>query len=480
MGIENKYTHIKVATEFSDLIRSTLGPKGMNKMVIDESNNTIVLTNDGATIVNSLRGGNPIVQIFKNLAKSQEEAIGDGTTTAVILAGQLLKNALILLEKGVHPTTIINGYTYAKMEAMRFIDGEKIPGEKKAVIKTAFGTKLSEDISTKLTDLLMEINDYQNLQVFRMNNSDPLESEIYNGQIYEGFTLNDRMKSEINGNIAVLDFKINLNVEQFSVTNAEELEKIQKYNSEYKRKIVDKLKEKNVECIFYTDTTPEFEMYLTEQGITGIFICQRDIMENICKAVNCQIISNIDYLADIHIGKGHIKYVKPTITHQKDGIIYIDGEIETLILKGSTSQVLDEMNRALSDAISLLRNDISMVVGAGAIEMETAISVRSIEKRFGGKEQLAISQFADALEVIPSILAENCGLDAIEVLTALKTMHANGMKNMGVDIVKGISDAGDRGIYEPYLIKIHAINSATNVACLILKLDNILMGQMDK
>jgi len=470
--LEDKYSHIRAAIEFCNLIKSTLGPRGMNKMVIG---NETILTNDGATILSNLKGGNPIIELLKNLAKSQEEAIGDGTTSAVILTGQLLSNAISLLEKGIHPTTIINGYNLAKIESMKILGSMAHEEDKTKIIKTAFGTKLTNDISEHLTGLLMTINNYEELKLFKKVNDDPLLSEIFRGYVFEGFTINERMKREITGKIAVLDFPVNMKFDRFNVTSADELEKASSYDVDYKKKIIDKLKNLDVKLIFYTDTTPEFETYLTDTGITGVVVFQRENVDGICKSLNATAISSIDQINANHLGEGHIKYVK-----DKKGTIYVDGEMETLILKGNTNQILDEMHRALEDAVSLLKHDLKSVIGGGAIELEISRVLREISKKIGGKEQMAFDKFIEAIETIPITLAENCGLDAIEILTLLKNLHENGKKDMGVDSIIGVSDARERGIIEPALIKIHLINSATNIANLILKLDGIYQGDINE
>jgi len=465
----DKYSHIRAAIEFCNLIKSTLGPRGMNKMVIG---NETILSNDGATILGALKGGNPIIELLKSLAKSQEEAIGDGTTTAIILTGQLLSNAISLLEKGLHPTIIINGYNLSKIESIKFLDAIAEDEDKEKIIKTAFGTKITKDISEHLTSLLLKIKDIDKLKVFRKNNDNPLKSEIFSGHVFEGFTLNDRMKSEINGKIAVLDFPVNLKFDRFNVTSANELEKASTFDTDYKKKIVDKLNELGVKCIFYTDTTPEFETYLTDRGIVGIVVHARENIDGICNSVNATAVSSLDQLTKEHLGGGHIKYVKGI-----RGTIYVDGNMETLIIKGNTSQILDEICRALNDAISLLKHDLKSVIGAGAVEMEIAKYLRTISEQIGGKEQIAIDKFIEAIESIPIILAENCGLDAIEILTLLKNLHIK-EADIGVDPIIGVSNARERGIFEPVLIKIHAINSATNIANLILKLDGIYQGEL--
>jgi len=463
---ENKYAHIQAAVNFCDLVRSTLGPRGMNKAVINKGT---IFTNDGFTIIQNLNINDPIVNLFKELANSQEEAIGDGTSTAVILAGQLLDGALTLLNRGIHPTTIINGYSLAKVESMKLLNQLKEKGDKEKIIKTAFGSKITPDIANILITLILKIKDYENLKIHKLSNSDPLKSEIFKGFVFEGFTINDRMKDEISGKIAVLDYRTNVEASNVQVNSAEGLEDLNKYDRKYKRGIVDKLVEKKIDCLFYTDTNPEFEAYLTEKGITGIVVFERDNVDGICEALKVLATSNID---NIYSVTGNVKYKKPQQ-------IYVSGDTETLVLKGPTIQTLDEIERAAHDVISLLKHETDQVIGAGAVEIELANHLNKLAESIGGKEQLAIEKFAEALESIPLIIAENCGLDAIQILTALKTMHKGNM-NMGVDMLKGVSDAKERGIVEPVLVKIHAINSATNVANLILKTDKLLVGEKNE
>lgn len=474
MENEDKYNHVNAAISFCDLVRTTLGPRGMNKMLVDSNNKTIALTNDGATIIKTLKGGNPIIDLFKSLASSQEEASGDGTTTAVIFAGQLLQNAMYLLNKGIHPTTVISGFNLARANAVKFLTekSESLPIDQ--IIKTAFGTKISPDLIQYLTDLILKVKDYANLKVYKIPNMDALTSEIYSGFVFSGFTINDRMESQVTGKMAVLDFPVNLKFDKFSVTSAEELEKASKFDTNYKKKIVDKLVDLGVKCVFYTDTTPEFETYLTEKGITGIVVFQRENVDGICKSIGANAASSED---QIEVGNGDMTYVKTTNPNNRHGTIYIKGNMETLVLKGPTNQTLDEILRALDDVLGLLRHDYKAVIGAGAIEIELGNFLREFSKVIGGKEQLAIEKFAEAVENLPLIIAENCGLDAIETLTTLKTLHSQGKIDFGVDAILGVSDARVRGVVEPVLVKTHAIISATNVANSILKTDKILIGQ---
>ncbi len=468
--------HITVAISFCELIRSTLGPRGMNKMVVNEGKNEIILTNDGATIIQNVKGGNPIVDLFKNLAISQENAIGDGTTTSIIIAGQLLQNALTLIDKGIHPTTIITGYNLAKVRSLNYLSEHREKGDNEKIIKTAFGTKIAPDIINHLTNLLNR--NCENLKLYKMQ-GDPLDSEVVNGFVFPGFTINERMKSHVNGKIAILDFPSSIEVDNFQVTEAEELAKISEMKKKMKKDIVDELVKNKIECVLYTDTNPEFESYLTDKEITGIVIFQRENVDGICKALNSRVCSCVEDI-ETHFGEGDIKYVKQVIGNT--GHIYVSSkssEVQTLVLNGPTAQTLSEIERATLDVISLLKHETDCVIGAGSIETDISLDLRNYANEIGGKEQLAIEKFAESIESIPMIIAENAGLDAMEILTNLKTAHKN-KSDMGVDIVLGISDARERGIMEPVLVKIYAINSAVNVATLILKLDRILTGDEEK
>jgi len=458
--------HRQLAINFADLIRTTLGPRGMNKMIV--SNGKIAaLTNDGAAIVNNLKGGNPIVDLFKSLAKSQEEAVGDGTTTAVVLAGNLLSNAEELIKKGIHPTVVINGYNIALANVLNFLNSVKEKPDKGKIMRTAFGTKLSSDLIEHFINLLNEVKNPNELKTYQIKNSDPFKSGIFRGHIFEGFTRDDQMPSKVNGKIAVLNFPVNVKLDNFNVTNAKDLQEVSNFDIELKRSVVKQLKEAGVEWVFYTDTCKEFDAYLTEAGISGVAIFKPIDIDTICIATGCKAITDKTLIDENHIGKGEVVYKRGADSNP--GAIYVKGDYETLVVHGPTNHVLDEIERSLDDVIRLLKHDLDMVVGAGAIEIEIAKFLR--ELNIGGKEQLAIEKFADAIESIPLIIAENCGLDAIDVLTNLKAVHLTGEKDFGVDMMNKISSARERGILEPVLVKLHAISSATQVTNQILKLE---------
>ena len=226
MEVKNKFDYIDLGINLSNVVRTTLGIKGMNKMLVDASNNSAILTNDGATIIKNLKIEHPLGEVFRNLAISQETSSGDGTTTAVILAGQLLEKAKELMNKNIHRATIISGYNIARLNAMKFLEDNKIEGDKVQIIKTVFGSKISGDMANRLTTLIMESN-IHNLRVFKKEDSGS-NSELIKGYVFSGYTINDRMdQSTVNEvPIAIMDLKSNIEFAKFQITSADELQKI--------------------------------------------------------------------------------------------------------------------------------------------------------------------------------------------------------------------------------------------------------------
>jgi len=471
--MEDKYSHIRQAIEFTNLVKCTLGPRGMNIMIVNEQGKK-VMTNDGATIMKNVKGGHPMMEMFKDLAKSQEIAAGDGTTTSIIISGNLLNNALQLIEKGIHPTIIIKGYDLANQKAIEILDELKEEGKKEEIIKTALGSKVSQEMKNHISDLIDKVKDFEKLKLVKLVNENPLESRLYKGTVFEGFILNDNMPKECDGNIGILDFETNLATNDFNIDDPSKILELENAKIEHRKRIVEKLKSLDVKCLFYTDTNPAFESLITEAGIMGIVVHRRDDLFDISLASGAKCAGSFESI-DSSIGNAKVKYVKGR--DERKGMVYVDGDSETLIINGSTIQTLEEIERSVQDVIGLMKNSLQVVIGAGAIEIEISKKILEYAKTIGGKEQLAIEKFADAIDSIPLVLAQNCGLDAIEVLTKIKSEHENGYDKIGVDEDIGFSNAKTRGIIEPVAVKKHAINSAVNVCNLILKTDKLLIGE---
>jgi chaperonin GroEL (HSP60 family) len=476
MEPKNKYAFIQIGIDLSNTVRATLGPRGMNKMVINANDSKPILTNDGATIIKNLAITHPISNMFKSLAESQEKSIGDGTTTATIFSGQLLENALSLLNKKVHPIIIINGYNIAKQESLDFAKKISVEGDKTKIMKTTFGSKINPQMSSLLTNLILPL-DLDNLRIAKLENEDQDKTRIVSGYVCEGHTLNDRMPTKMEGNIAILDLQANMDFAKFSISQTDELKKLEQKQRDYKKGIVDQLVANNVKILFYTDTNPQIENYLTDAGIMSVVVYKRDFLDNICKVTGATAIGDPTMDYSTHIGSGKVEYDR-----ENHGIVITkeNSALNTLVLCGPTKQVLDETERAVDDVVRVLKHYEKIVYGAGAFEIELANHLREFARGIGGKEQAAIEKYAESVESIPLILAENCGFDAMEILTMLKTLHSQGESTLGVDPAKMISCAKERGIVEPLNLKLHAIASATEVANLILKLDDIYQGAEQK
>ena len=472
--MEDRLAHINTAINIANTVRTTLGPRGMNKLVMNNQNP--ILTNDGATIIRNIHHPHPIMDSIKALAFSQEQAVGDGTTTSMILIAELLENALTMINQGIHQTNIINGYNIAASECVKFLKTKEFDADRKKVIKTCFGAKTSKEFSEHLSNILVDL-DIEDLQIYKFSNSNPLKTEVQNGFIFEGFTINDQMPTEGCGKIAVLDTRGDLELTKFEVTKAEELENITKYNRDYKQGIVDKLVELGVKTLFYSDTNPELETLLTESGIMSIVTYDRSIITNICKSTGSIVIGDPKRIEEKSIGNGTVTFLK---NPNRIIIKNKDSKIKTLILHGSTKQTLDESGRAIDDVVGLLRNSDKCVYGAGSIEIDISLHLNEFSKNIGGKEQIVVERFANAIESIPITLAKNCGFDAIDILTSLKSMHREGDDEAGVDDRLMISSTKDRGIIEPTIIKMHSILGATEVCNLVLKLDDIYNGEETK
>jgi len=466
--------HIQLGINFANLVRSTLGPKGMNKLVIGKEDK--VFTNDGATIINTVKIYDPIAELFKNLARNQEKAVGDGTTTATILTGELLKKSLELLDLGMHNTNIIDGYNLARRAILEYLSNEEntIESDREKIMRTAFGSKLNKDLIDIFVKILKD-KDVKKLNLYQMGNANPFDSEIIKGYAFEGYTINDRVPEKAEGKVAVMDLTTNLENTKMSVRSSEELVKVNRQFRQFKKDIVEKLVKEGVKIFFFTDTNPELETLLTEANIMSVVNYKRDELDKICLATGCKAIADPEADFSKYVGyASSVKYIKDSKT-----IIITNPEskTETLIIKGQTKEILEETKRAVEDVLGLLKINSRVVIGGGSIEIELGNMLRNFSKSIGGKEQIAIDKFADALESIPVTLAKNCGFDAMELLANLKALHSKGEREIGIDPLSKLSNAKERGILEPALMKAHAINSATDVCNMILKLDEVYKGE---
>ncbi len=499
MGKDAQRNNILAARMVSEMIKTTLGPKGMDKMLVS-SNDDIIVTNDGVTILDEMQIEHPAAKMMVEIAKTQESEVGDGTTTAVMLAGKLLENAEKLLDQKIHPTIITKGYQMAAEKCQKILKdiSLRITPDDESVLKqiaiTAMTGKGAEGNKEKFASIIVSaVKQVENANKLNLNDikiekikGDGVEdTELVSGIVLDKEKISSEMPSKIDdAKIALIDFPIELkNPEidtKISVTSPEQLQNFLNKEEETINSMVKKIKATGANVVFCQKGVDDFAQYLFAKD--GIYVCRRiarSDMEKIAKATNGKIVSNINELDPFEIGDAK---VVEEVTHGEENFTYVKGcknpKALTILIHGGSEHVLDEIERALKDGLGDVASSLKtnlVVPGGGAVEMELSKRLRDYSQGLTGREQLAIEEFASALEFIPTTLAENAGLDPIDMLTELKAKHDSGEKNFGLNLFKNkIQNVLESKIIEPTKIKTQAINSASEVAIMILRIDDVI------
>ena len=499
MGKDAQRNNILAAKTVAEIVKTTLGPKGMDKMLVSPTND-IIVTNDGVKILEEMQIEHPAAKMMVEIAKTQETEVGDGTTTAVMLAGKLLENAEKLLDSKIHPTVISKGYRIAAEKAQAILReiALKITPEDDELLKqiamTAMTGKGAESSKEKFAEIIVkairQINDHgkidlNNLKIEKSKGDGIGDTEIISGIVFDKEKISHDMPSIVrNARIALLDFPVELrNPEidtKISISSPEQLRSFLEQEEMETRRMIEKIKSSGANVVFCQKGVDDFSQYLLSKS--GIYTCRRvsrSDMEKISKATGGKIVSNLNELTLNELGNAEMV---EEIKHGDDVLTYVNGcknpKAMTILIHGGTSHVMDEIERAIRDGlgdVSCSLKDGLIVPGGGAVEIELARRLREFSQGLFGREQLAVEEFASALEFIPITLAENAGLDPIDVLTELKSRHDSGEKNAGLNLFKNkIENVLESRIVEPMRIKSQAINSATDVAVMILRIDDVI------
>jgi thermosome len=499
IGKDAQRNNIMAARLVADTVKTTLGPKGMDKMLVS-SIGDITVTNDGVTILEEMEIEHPAAKMMVEIAKTQEEAVGDGTTTAVVLAGKLLENAEILLDQKIHPTVIAKGYRIAAEKAQQILEeiSTKVTSKDELLLKyiamTAMTGKGAEtakekfaDITVKAVKMISENGkiDLSNIKLEKRKGKGVGDSELIEGIVLDKEKVHSDMPSLVkNAKIALIDCALEIkNPEtdtKINVSSPEQLQQFLDQEEKILKNMVEKVKKSGANVVFCQKGIDDIaQYYLTKANILAARRIAKSDMEKLARATGGKIISNLNDLTGKELGKA------AEVAEEKEGeeaLIYVKGcpnpKALTILIRGGTEHVVDEMQRAIKDALGDVAAALTvgkMVAGGGAIEMELAKRLREFSQGMSGREQLAIEQFASALETIPITLAENAGLDPIDVLTELKVRHDKGEKHACINIFTGkVEDAMKAGIIEPLKIKTQAIDSASEVAMMILRIDDVI------
>ncbi|MEM0465315.1 MAG: thermosome subunit alpha [Candidatus Pacearchaeota archaeon] len=502
VGKTAQRNNILAAKLVSDAVKTTLGPKGMDKMLVD-SIGDITITNDGVTILEKMDIEHPAAKMMVEIAKTQELEVGDGTTTAVMIAGKLLENAEKLLDMKIHPTMITKGYSLASEKAKEYLEELSVlitPNDEeilKNIVRTAMTGKAAENVKDKFADIIVssikqiEENGNVNLQNIRIakNKSNGIENtELIRGIVIDKERVSVDMPSKIeNARIALISDSLEIkNPEgeaKINISSPSQLQEFLNREEFLLKEIVRKIKMSNANVIFTQKGIDDTVIYyLAKEGIYAVRRVAKSDMEALAYATGGKIVSNLNELSEDQLGIAH---VVEEVKHGDEAMTYVRGcenpKSITILIHGGSEHVIDEVERALKDGlgdVSAVIKDKKIVAGAGAIEIELSKRLREFATTLSGREQLAVQEFSNALEFIPSTLAENAGLDPIDVLTELKARHDNGEKYAGINIFNNkIEDCLKSGIIEPVRIKIQAITSATEVAVMILRIDDVLASK---
>ena len=497
--------NIMAAKLVAETVRTTLGPKGMDKMIVDAMGDVIV-TNDGATILEEINIEHPTAKMIVEVARTQDAEVGDGTTTAVVLAGELLKNAEKLLDDNVHPTILSKGYRLAAEKSQELLNelAEDVNDKNTDVLKkiaiTAVTGKGAESAKESIADLtvkaikLISTGDEisrSDIKVEKKVGGSIEESELVAGIVIEKEKVNSGMPSIVNNaKIMLLDSPIEIrNTEidaKIQITAPQQMQAFLDQEEVMLRKMVEKIAVSGTTVIFCQKGIDDIaQHFLAQKGIMAARRVKQSDMESIARATSAKIITNLDSLNESDLGFAGT--VQEEVVGEEE-MIYVkeckNPRAVTLLVRGGTEHVVAEVKRAVDDAIGDVVTALKtgkVVAGAGAPEIEVARGLRKYANSLSGREQLAVLAFADAIEVIPRTLAENAGLDPIDVLTDLKAQHDKKVKWAGIDVFTGkVVNAWNKGVIEPLKIKTQAIKSASEVANLILRIDDVIAGGKDQ
>ncbi|MCA9459285.1 MAG: thermosome subunit [Nanoarchaeota archaeon] len=501
-GKNAQISNIEAAKAVAEIVRTTLGPMGMDKMLVD-SLGDVVITNDGVKILKEMEIEHPGAKIIVEVAKTQEAEVGDGTTSAVILSGELLSNAQDLIDKKIHPTNIVRAYKKASKKALEILEknSKKVNISDKKILKeiceTAMIGKVAEYSRNELSEIIFEavnlVKEETGIPKNRIKITKAVGGNIEDSFIVKGVVLdkelaNPNMPSKIkNPKILLIDFPLEVReIEadaKININSLDEYEAFVKSEEDYLRSLVVRIKEIGSNVVVCQKGIDDgVAYYLAKEGIIGIRRNRRSDMEKLSFALGCPIVSSINDLEIENLGKCERVERREILN---ENYIFIEGcsnpKAISLFLKASTKHVLDEIERAVEDSLGDLNSILKskrIVAGGGAIELELYKKLLEFSKEFVGKEELIVKAFANSFLSIPRILCENSGFEEIEIMSQLISNHDKGEKNCGINGFEGIvADTIKCGILEPINVKSQAIKSATESSSMILRIDDIIAAK---
>jgi thermosome len=508
-GKEAQRNNITAARVIGEVLKTTLGPRGMDKMLID-SLGDITITNDGAAILKEIDVEHPAAKMMVEISKTQDDMVGDGTTTAVILASELLKKAEELLDQNIHPTMLVSGYRKAAQKAIEIINKVAVPVEiddRKTLLKVAL-TSMSgkavgaakEHFAEIAIDAVKQIAeqrgdkmvaDIDNIQLVKKTGKSLLETQLILGIIVDKEIVHPGMpKKKENAKIALLDSALEIEKTEMSaeirIRDPTQMKAFLDQETTMMKEMADKIKASGADVVFCQKGIDDMvQHFLAKEGIAAARRVKESDMEKLARATGGTV-TDLENLKAKDLGKAGIVEERRI---GEDKMIFVekckDPHSVAILIRAGLERMVDEAERAMTDALSVVSDVIEnnkIVAGGGAVEIEVGKELRKYATKIGGREQLAIEAFAEAVEVIPKTLAENGGLEAIDALVELRSAHEKeDGKNKGINVFTGkVQDSIENGVIEPVSVKEQAIKSAAESASMILRIDDVITSKAPK
>ncbi|HIH09143.1 MAG TPA: thermosome subunit [Candidatus Diapherotrites archaeon] len=504
-GRDAQRINILIAKAVANAVKSTLGPKGMDKMIVDELGD-VTISNDGATILGEMSIEHPAGKMMVEIAKTQDQEVGDGTTSAVVIGGSLLKNAEELLDDEIHPSIIIKGYRLAAKKAKEIAAeiAEPISFKDTKILRnialtsmTGKAAESAEELADIVVKAITQIADeddgkvkidIDNVKVEKKQGASLAETQLVQGIIIDKEIVHKGMPKKIkNAKIALVDAALEIKGPEtdtkISINDPDQLQAFLDQEESILKKMVETVKNSGANVVICQKGIDDIaQHYLAKEGIMAVRRVKKSDMDALAKATGAKVASRVKDLTSSDLGKAQ------TVQEKKisgDSMVFVEGcknpKSVSILVRGGTEHVVDEAGRAVKDAIGSVSsaiNDGKVVAGGGSCEAEVALRLREYAKTIGGREQLAIEAFAEALEIIPRTLAETAGMDPIDTLVALRSKHSTKEgRYIGVNVFSAKLDDMKKGkVLEPLKVKTQAITSGSEAADMLLRIDDIIAG----
>ena len=496
--------NITAAKLIADIVKTSLGPRGMDKMLVD-SLGDVTITNDGATILKEMDIEHPTAKMLVEISKSVDNEVGDGTTSVVVLAGSLLQNSEELVEKNVHPTIIVDGYKQASKKALEILKNIAIKIDPKditpleKIAETSMNSKITSSNSTILSTIIVdsvlsvaeEIEDKKfkvdidDIKVEKKAGGSIDDTTLIRGIVLDKEVVHGGMPKKINdAKILLINSSLEIEKTEFDakidISSPEQMKMFLEEENNILKGMVDKVKEIGANVLLCQKGIDDIaQHYLAKNGIFTVRRIKESDMDKLSKATGARLVNNINELSESDLGNAKLVEERKIET---DKWVFVEGcknpKSLTILIRGGSQRIIDEVERSIHDAIMTVKDVVEypyIVIGGGAPEARISQELREWSNTLTGRTQLAAEKFADSIEIIPLVLAENSGMDLIDAQAELRSKNVKVKAKYGIDVINGkISDLSQQNIFEPLSVKEQVINAATEVSCMILRIDDVI------